>query len=48
MIEETIIKEFGEIALNSRDSDDLINDLECAYSITTEELEGGYDGDEFE
>lgn len=42
------IKEFGEIALNSRDSDDLINDLECAYSITTEELEGGYDGDEFE
>ena len=42
------IKEFGEIALNSRDSDDLINDLECAYSITTEELEGSYDGDEFE
>ena len=42
------IKEFGEIALNSRDSDDLINDLECAYSITMEELEGSYDGDEFE
>ena len=42
------IKEFGEIALNSRDSDDLISDLECAYSITTEELEGSYDGDEFE
>ena len=41
------IKEFGEIALNSRDSDDLINDLECAFSITTEELEGSYDGDEF-
>lgn len=41
------IKEFGKIALNSRDSDDLINDLECAYSITDEELEGGYDGDEF-
>lgn len=42
------IKEFGEIALNSRDSDELINDLECAYSITIDELEGSYDGDEFE
>ena len=42
------IKEFGEIAQNSRDSDDLINDLESAYSIITEELEGSYDGDEFE
>ncbi|MDE6640263.1 MAG: DEAD/DEAH box helicase family protein [Acetatifactor sp.] len=42
------IKEFGEIAKNSRDSDDLINDLESAYSITTEELEGACDGDEFE
>ena len=42
------IKEFGNIALNSRDSDDLINDLECAYAITTDELEGSYDGDEFE
>ena len=41
------IKEFGAIALNSRDSDDLINDLECAYAITTEELEESYDGDEF-
>lgn len=41
------IKEFGEIALNSRDSDDLIHDLECAYSITNGELEGSYDGDEF-
>ena len=42
------LKEFGEIAMNSRDSDDLINDLECTYAITTEELEGTYDGDEFE
>ena len=42
------IKEFGEIAKNSRDSDELINDLELAYSINTEELEGTYDGDEFE
>lgn len=42
------IKEFGEISKNSRDSDDLINDLECAYSITTNELEDTYDGDEFE
>lgn len=42
------IKEFGGIAKNSRDSDELINDLESAYSITIEELEGTYDGDEFE
>lgn len=42
------IKEFGEISKNSRDSDDLINDLECAYSITTNELEDTYDEDEFE
>ena len=42
------IEEFGRIALNSRDSDELINDLECAYSIQPAEMEGGYDGDEFE
>lgn len=42
------ITEFGDIAKNSRDSDDLINDLESAYAISTEELEGSYDGDEFE
>ncbi len=42
------IKEFGEIAKNSRDSDKLINDLESVYSITMEELEGTYDGNEFE
>ena len=41
------LKEFGEIAMNSRDSDDLINDIECAYAVTTEELEDTYDGDEF-
>ncbi len=41
------IKEFGDIALNSRDSDDLINELESAYSITQEELEVTFDGDEF-
>lgn len=41
------IKEFGEIASNSRDSDDLISELEDAYSIINEELEGTYDGDEF-
>ena len=41
------IKEFGEIAENSRDSDDLINDIETTFSITTEELEGTFDGDEF-
>ncbi len=41
------IKEFGEIALNSRESDDLINNIEFAYAIKAEELEGSYDGDEF-
>lgn len=41
------IKEFGKLALNSRDSDALINDLEQAYSIQSEEMEEGYDGDEF-
>ena len=42
------LKEFGDIALNSRDSDDLISDIECAYAVTAEELEDTYDGDEFE
>ena len=42
------IEEFGRIAKNSRDSDELVNDLEYAYSINKNELEGGYDGDEFE
>lgn len=41
------IKEFGKIAKNSRDSDDLINDIECTYAINSEELEDSYDGDEF-
>lgn len=42
------IKEFGRIAKNSRDSDNLISNIENAYSITMEELEGTYDGDEFD
>lgn len=41
------IKEFGEISLNSRDSDELMNDLMCAYQITNEELEEDDDGTEF-
>lgn len=41
------IKEFGEIALNSRDADELINDLECAYELSIEELEDIDDGSEF-
>lgn len=41
------IKEFGEIALNSRDSDELINDLECAYELSIEELEDIDDESEF-
>ena len=41
------IREFGEIALNSRDSDELINDLECTYELSIEELEDVDDGSEF-
>lgn len=41
------IKEFGEIALNSRDSDELINDIECAYELSDEDLEVIDDGSEF-
>jgi len=41
------IKEFGEIALNSRDSDELINDIESAYRITADDLEEDIDGTEF-
>lgn len=41
------IKEFGEISLNSRDSDELINDLECAYELSNKELEDIDDGAEF-
>lgn len=33
------LKEFGEISLNSRDSDELINDIMCAYQITDADLE---------
>ncbi|PYG86602.1 superfamily II DNA or RNA helicase [Ruminiclostridium sufflavum DSM 19573] len=40
------IKEFGEIALNSRDSDELINDIECTYKISNHELEDDEDGSE--
>lgn len=41
------IKEFGEISLNSRDSDELINDIECAYELSDEDLEVIDDGSEF-
>ncbi len=41
------IKEFGEIAENARDSDDLINSLERTYGILPIELEDNFDGDEF-
>lgn len=41
------LKEFGKMSLNSRDSDDLINDIEMTYSITENEVEEAYDGDEF-
>ena len=40
------IKEFGRIALNSRDADKLIDDIEYAYNVTDD---GGdnFDADEF-
>ena len=41
------IKEFGEIAMNSRDSDVLINDIIDAYQISDEEMENVEDGSEF-
>lgn len=41
------INEFGKISLNSRDSDNLINDLMAAYQITDDELEVEDDGIEF-
>lgn len=42
------IKEFGNIALNSRNSDMLIEDILSTYEISDEELEDDYDGIEFE
>lgn len=41
------IKEFGRIALNSRDPDALINDIQDAYNIKPEEMEDDFDGSEF-
>lgn len=41
------IKEFGEISLNSRDSDELINDIECAYELSSADLEDNDEGSEF-
>ena len=42
------IREFGRIALNSRDSDQLINDIQDTYSITDQEMEDSEDGFEYE
>ena len=41
------IEEFGRIALNSRDSDELINDIQDVYQIKPEEMEDDFDGSEF-
>lgn len=41
------IKEFGSIAKNARDSDELINDLEAIFRIAKRETEEVTDGDEF-
>lgn len=42
------IKEFGVISKNSRDSDELINDIESVFNLTDEETEAAQDGDDFE
>lgn len=42
------IIEFGRIALNSRDSDRLINEIQDIYDITDEELEENENGFEYE
>lgn len=42
------IKEFGKIAKNARDSDELINDIETTFGIKENETEVTVDGDEFE
>lgn len=41
------IKEFGRISLNSRDADELINDIEVTYNITDADTEVDFDADEF-
>ena len=41
------IKEFGKIAKNARDSDELINDIEITFGISDNETEEAIDGDEF-
>ncbi len=41
------IKEFGEISLNSRDADELMEELMETYQITDDELEVDDDGSEF-
>ncbi|MBD5482607.1 MAG: DEAD/DEAH box helicase family protein [Lachnospiraceae bacterium] len=45
--ELTRIKEFGEIAMNSRDTDELINEIASAYQISDEEMGDVEDGSEF-
>lgn len=42
------IKEFGRIAKNTRDSDELINQIEYTFKMTEKETEEAFDGDEFE
>lgn len=39
------IKEFGRIALNSREADALIEDIEATYNISDNDMEDVYDGD---
>lgn len=42
------IKEFGRIAKNTRDSDELIEQIEYTFKITGTEIEEAFDGYEFE
>lgn len=41
------IIEFGKIAKNARDSDQLITEIEVTFGITEKETMGENDGDEF-
>ncbi|MEI7884703.1 MAG: DEAD/DEAH box helicase family protein [Clostridia bacterium] len=41
------IREFGDISLNSREADELINDIESAYRISRDDSEGDINGTEF-
>ena len=45
---DAVVKEFGRIALNSREADTLINDIESAYNISEFSMEDLDYGTEFD